>query len=147
MTIPSKALPKTITVTVPIKFEQKGGRKIVLSPTPHARPSPRHENSLIKALARAYRWRQAIEDGRYSSITELAAAEGINQSYVCRILRLTLLAPTIVHAILDGTQPRTLQLDDLIKPHSTEWNVQIRVILNMGVQPQRTPSGKTQSRR
>lgn len=129
MTIPSKALPKTITVTVPIKFEQKGGRKIVLSPTPHALPSPRHENSLIKALARAYRWRRAIEDGPYSSITELAAAEGINQSYVCRILRLTLLAPAIVNAILNGTQPRTLQLDGLLKPLPVEWVEQARLLL------------------
>jgi hypothetical protein len=129
MTIPSKALPKTITVTVPIKFEQKGGRKIVLSPTPHALPSPRHENSLIKALARAYRWRQAIEDGRFSSITELAAAERINQSYVCRILRLTLLAPAIVNAILNGTQPRALQLDALLKPLPVEWDEQARLLL------------------
>jgi hypothetical protein len=129
MTIPSKILPKTITVTVPIRFERKGGRKIVLSPTPLAFPKPRRENSLIKALARAYRWRQAIEDGRYSSITELAAAEGINQSYVCRILRLTLLAPAIVNAILNGTQPRPLQLDDLIKPLPGDWDVQTRLIL------------------
>ena len=129
MTTPSKALPRTITVTVPIKFEQKGGRKIVLSPTPHALPSPRKENSLIKALARAYRWRQAIENGRYSSITELAAAEGINQSYVCRILRLTLLAPAIVNAILNGTQRRTLQLDDVTTPLPQDWDGQIRLIL------------------
>ena len=129
MTIPSKALPKTITVTVPIKFEQKGGRKIVLSPTPYAPATPRHENSLIKAIARAYRWRQSIESGRYSSITELAAAEEINQSYVCRILRLTLLAPAIVSAILNGTQPRTLQLDDLIKPLPRDWDTQTRLIL------------------
>ena len=128
MTIPSKALPKTITVTVPIKFEQKGGRKIVLSPTPHALPSPRHENSLIKALARAYRWRTLIEDGEYASITELAKAESINESYACRLLRLTLLAPSVVIAILDGSQPNDMTLATLMRPMPPDWGAQCKIV-------------------
>lgn len=67
-----------------------------------APPQSRVDNALVKAVARAHRWKRLIESGRYASLTELAEAERINRSYLCRILRLTLLAPDIVGAILDG---------------------------------------------
>ena len=79
---------------------------------------------LIKALARAHRWETKLESGEYASVTELAAAEKVNQSYLCRILRLTLLAPDIVERILDGRQPATLELKDLSKPFPALWSEQ-----------------------
>jgi hypothetical protein len=79
---------------------------------------------MVKAIARAHRWRQLIESGEYASITELAAAEKINQSYVCRILRLTLLAPKIVEAILGGRQRVGMDLAMLIKPFPIDWRRQ-----------------------
>ncbi len=102
----TQRLPKTITVTVPLRFERRGGRKVVISPAAYAPPPARYDNALIKALARAFRWRRMIESGDYSSITELAKAEKINQSYACRLLRLTLLAPHIVEAIEDEKSSR-----------------------------------------
>jgi hypothetical protein len=69
---------------------------------------------MVKAIARAYRWRNMLEHREYASITELAAAEAINQSYVCRVLRLTLLSPALVEAILDGRHPSRLQLRTLL---------------------------------
>lgn len=124
-----QGLPKTITVTVPLHFERRGGRKVVISPVPYTPPPPRHDNALIKALARAFRWRRMIESGDYPSITELAKAEKINQSYACRLLRLTLLAPAIVEAILDGTQQEGLQLANLLRPTSIEWATQVQILL------------------
>ena len=97
----------TMTVTVPLAIRRRGGRKVVIAPegTAWAPPRTRVDSALVKALARAFRWRRMLEDGRYASVTELAEAEKINQSYLCRVLRLTLLAPDIVEAILDGRRP------------------------------------------
>ncbi len=77
--------------------------------------------SLVKALARAFRWKRMLGDRRYGSVAELAAAEKLNASYVSRILRLTLLAPDIVEAILDGRQPVNMTLPVLMGPFPVEW--------------------------
>ncbi|NDG50016.1 MAG: hypothetical protein EBY30_13495 [Rhodospirillales bacterium] len=79
---------------------------------------------MVKALARAFRWRRMLETGRYGTIDELAAAEKINSSYVSRLLRLTLLAPDIVEAILDGRQPEEITLPGLMEPFPVEWERQ-----------------------
>jgi len=83
------------------------------------------DTTLVKALARAFRWRRMLETGRYGTIVELAAAENINSSYVSRLLRLTLLAPDIVEAILDGRQREGMTLPGLMEPFPAEWGRQI----------------------
>jgi len=116
-----------LVISIPVTFEQRGGRKQIVVPAGSADWQPRAsrcENSLINALAKAHRWRRLIETGKYSSAAELSRAEGINESYLCRVLRLTLLAPDIVEAILDGRQPRTLELQTLLKPLPSDWNAQ-----------------------
>jgi hypothetical protein len=118
---------KTLTIRVPITVRKRGGRKVVVLPesAPGGDGSPRRvSNTLVKALARAFRWRRMLETGRYGTITELAAAEKINASYVTRVLRLTLLAPDIVEAILDGRQTDNVTLPMLMQPFSVEWQVQ-----------------------
>ena len=82
------------------------------------------DSALVKAVVRAHRWRQLIESGKYASSAELAKAEKVNDSYLSRILRLTLLAPDIIEAILTGRQPSTLQLDELLKPLPAAWDQQ-----------------------
>lgn len=114
-------LPRTITVTVPIRFERRGGRKTLISPVPYTPPPPKYDNALVKAIARAHRWRRLIENDDYPSITELAKAEKVNQPYACRVLRLTLLAPGIVEMILNGRHPRELQLSQLLQPLPPDW--------------------------
>jgi hypothetical protein len=117
-----------LTVRVPLAVrKQRGGRKLVLTPGGMAsRGASAADNTLVKALARAFRWRRMMETGRYSTIDELAAAEKINSSYVSRLLRLTLLAPSIVEAILDGRQPDEMALPGLMEPFPVEWNRQQR---------------------
>ena len=81
--------------------------------------SPRIDPALVKALARAHRWKRMLESGRHGSLTELAEAEKINRSYLCRILRLTLLAPDVVQAIVDGR--RTMQMAEMMERFPVEW--------------------------
>jgi hypothetical protein len=106
-----------LTVRVPLAVRKpRGGRKLVLMPGGMAhRGASAGDTTLVKALARAFRWRRVMEAGRYGTIDEMAAdemaaAEKINPSYVFRLLRLTLLAPEIVEAILDGRQPEWMTL-------------------------------------
>jgi hypothetical protein len=116
-----------LVLSIPVSFLQRGGRKQIVVPPGAADWQPRAnrcENSLINALAKAHLWRRLIETGKYTSAAELSRAEGINESYLCRVLRLTLLAPDIVEAILDGRQPRTLELQSLLKPLPPDWGTQ-----------------------
>ena len=116
----------TATVSITVSFLQRGGRKQILSPagtTPWS-PAARIDSALVKAVVRAHRWRQMLESGRYASSAELAKAEKVNDSYLSRIQRLTLIAPDITEAILAGRQPSTLQLDELLKPLPAAWERQ-----------------------
>lgn len=111
-----------LTVRVPLVIRKRGGRKLVKTPGSTMNRGPSGANStLVKALARAFRWRRMMETGRYGTIDELAAAEKINSSYVSRLLRLTLLAPDIVEAILDSRQPEGVTLPALMRPFHVEW--------------------------
>ena len=85
---------------------------------------------MVKAIARAFRWRRLLEEGQYGSVVELAEAEKINKSYVSRVLRLSLLAPPIIEAILNGRQPPTLGLPVLLEPLPVEWEAQRKRLMN-----------------
>jgi hypothetical protein len=115
---------RTATVSIPITFLQRAGRKQILSPSGAAPWSPRVDTALVKAVVRAHRWRQMLEGGEYASSADLAKVEKVNDSYLSRILRLTLIAPDITEAVLAGRQPCTLQLDDLLKPLPGAWSRQ-----------------------
>jgi hypothetical protein len=82
------------------------------------------DNAMVKALARAFRWRRMLDEGAHATVEDLAKAKGVASSYVSRVLRLTLLAPGIVEAILDGRQPAELQLDVLLAGFPLEWERQ-----------------------
>jgi hypothetical protein len=116
----------TITVRVPLAIRKRGGRRQVVTPAGATAWAPRPakvESTLVKALARAFRWRKLLEDGVYITIEELARAEKINVSYVSRVLRLTLLAPDIVERILDGAA-NELSLPWLFGPLPVAWQAQ-----------------------
>jgi hypothetical protein len=116
----------TITVFVPMAWRRRGGRKVIVAPPgcDDWAPPPKIDDALVKALARAHRWRRMLEGGAYGTLAEMADAERISRSYVCRILRLTLLAPDIVERILDGRP--TAGLSQLLKPFPVEWEEQRR---------------------
>jgi hypothetical protein len=85
------------------------------------RPDHKADNTLVKALARAFRWKRILESGEFATTAELAKSEGIAPSYMTRVLRLTLLAPDIVEAILDGKQGPEVTLARALEPFPVEW--------------------------
>jgi hypothetical protein len=118
---------RTIVVSIPISFRRQGGRKKVMTPShaPSWSPPPtRVDGTIVKALVRAHRWRNMLEANLFASVRELAKAEKINESYVCRVLRLTLLSPALTEAILNGRQPDGLDLARLLKSLPSEWDKQ-----------------------
>lgn len=119
---------RTVTIRIPISIRRRGGRKLVLAPygtNVTTAPIRRHvDSAMVKAIARAFRWREMLESREYSTIREIAMAEKINESYVGRVLRLTLLAPEIIERMLKGQQPCRLQLDHLMKGFPVEWQAQ-----------------------
>ena len=121
----NRPVPSTLSVRIPFAIRKRGGRKLVITRDGEThRPRPRVDSALVKALARAHRWQRLLESGECASITELAAAEKIDRSYLCRVLRLTLLAPEIVEAIMDGRQPEDVTLPALMKGFAVEWEGQ-----------------------
>ncbi|MGC9457779.1 MAG: LacI family transcriptional regulator [Halothiobacillaceae bacterium] len=116
-------VPETVTLHVPFRVVKRGGRKEMRLPEGAAQPR-RTDSTLVKALARAFRWKRMLESGEYATIAELAEREGIAPSYMTRVLRLTLLAPDIVEAILDGQQAQELTLARLLEPFPVEWDLQ-----------------------
>jgi hypothetical protein len=113
---------RTLIIRVPMPPRRGGARKFVVGPGGIAWTGRRVvvDNTIVKALGRAYRWKAMLESGEYASMTELAQAEKINLSYLCRVLRLTLLAPDITETLLDGKRSG-LQLGDLLGPIPLIW--------------------------
>jgi hypothetical protein len=114
----------SITVRVPLAIRRRPGRKAVVTPAddrPALTTTGRAEPALMKALARAFRYQRMLDEGRYASISKMAAAEKIERGYLGTLLRLTLLAPDVIEVILDGRQPDGMTLPRLIEPLPTCW--------------------------
>lgn len=116
----------SITVRVPMAIRHRPGRKTVVTPmtdgvAPVTTPA---DPALVKALARAFRYQRMLDQGRYASITEMAAAERLERGYLGSLLRLTLLAPDLVSAILDGRQPEGLTFAVLDGGVPAGWDAQ-----------------------
>ncbi|WP_246765358.1 hypothetical protein [Aminobacter sp. SR38] len=117
------------SVAIADGFLEAGGREQVIVPNGVSSWVParaRIDNTMVKAIARGFRWRKFLESGVYGTVEEIAVAEKINPSYVSRVLRLTLLAPDLVEAILDGRQSANITLAALMKPFPVEWEKQLR---------------------
>src|ERR687898_420111 len=119
---------ETLTIRIPMRLQRCDGRKLIMTPEGAAvpTPKPRRDETLVKALVRAHRWRRRIESGRAKSITDLAEQEGVTVAYVCRLLPLTCLAPDVVEAILDGRQPKGLRLAEVLGNGPLVWEEQRR---------------------
>jgi hypothetical protein len=109
--------------------QRPGGRKRIVAPdgsaiVPSSKPQP--DGTLLKALARAWRWQKLLDEGVYTSVSEIGDAEGISKSYVSRILRLALLAPDIVEVILEGRANHALVLERLERRLPVSWKEQVR---------------------
>jgi hypothetical protein len=135
----------TLVVRIPMRLQRRGGRKRIVAPdgseiAPTTKPQP--DGTLVKALARAWRRQRMLDEGRYSSVSEISEAKGINKSYVSRILRLALLAPDIVEAILAGRSHQTLMLERLARSLPASWEGQRECLLPQA-KPGRGPTPLT----
>ena len=119
----STPIPETVTLHVPFRIVKRGGKKEMQLPEGAAH-SRRTDNTLVKALARAFRWKRMLESGEFATIAELAEREGIAPSYMTRVLRLTLLAPDIVEGILDGKHGPEVTLARALEPFPERWEMQ-----------------------
>jgi hypothetical protein len=128
---------RTVTVRVPIAIRRRGGRKLVVAPdgihVTAALVSRHIDSTVVKAIARAFRWREMLESGTFATIRDLAKGEAIDEVYLGRVLRLTLLAPAIVEAVLGGKQMAFLELHDLLKPFPLEWDRQLDTANESGI--------------
>lgn len=113
-------IPETVTLHVPFRVVKRGGRK-EMQLLDGFRPDRKADNTLVKALARAFRWKRMLESGEFATIAELAEREGIATSYMTRILRLTQLEPGIIEAVLDGRQGDAVKLARLMDPFPISW--------------------------
>jgi hypothetical protein len=115
-----------------MRFQRRGGRKRIVAPdgrelAPSSKPQP--DGTLVKALARAWRWQRMLDDGVYASVSDIGETENISTSYVSRILRLALLAPDIVELTLEGRADEALMLEQLQRPLPASWEEQRELIL------------------
>lgn len=117
---------------IPMSFRPRGGRTVIVLPDGSrgvVRREATIDNTMIKVIARGFRWQRLLYDGTYATIEDLAGAEKINPSYVSRILRLAYLSPVVVQAILDGKHPAWLTMRHLLEPFPTDWKQQEKKLL------------------
>ena len=123
---------EVISIDIPMTFKKRGGRKIIVLPDgAHGHPEQKAtiDNTMVKSIARAFRWQRLLENGTYSCLDDIARSEKISASFLSRYYRLALLAPDIVEAILDGRQPAHVTLKDLMCPFPVAWDRQRALFL------------------
>ena len=120
----SKPVPETVTVHIPLRLVKRGGRKEMQLPD-GASCQRKMDNTFIKALAHAFRWKRMLDSGEFATIAELAEREGIAPTYMTRVMRLTLLSPDFVQVILDRTQGPDVTLARLLEPFPMDWRQQL----------------------
>jgi hypothetical protein len=115
-----------LVIDIPMQMKKRGGRRCIIVPERLQTADTKHDysESLALAITRAHRWKELIDSGKFASISELAQAIGMDASYAARIYRLTLLAPDIIEAILDGNEPEGLSMRILSQPIPLDWHEQ-----------------------
>ncbi|NDD14683.1 MAG: hypothetical protein EB072_19070 [Betaproteobacteria bacterium] len=117
---------------IPMSFRPRSGKTVIVLPDGSrgvVRREATIDNTMIKVIARGFRWQRLLYDGTYATIEDLSAAERINPSYVSRILRVAYLSPVVVQAILDGKHPVWLTMRHLLEPFPTDWKQQEKKFL------------------
>ncbi len=118
-----------ICVRVPMTLKRRSGRKEIVVPDglQHSEDTgPDYHEALVIAISRAHRWKRLLDEGRYASIIEMAQALKMDRHHMARMLRLTLLAPDIIEAILAGNEPDGFSMNQLTSEIPMIWNAQIK---------------------
>ncbi len=121
---------KILSIVVPVNFKRRQSRKTIVSPTGKNIKAitnvegPKQDHVFVSSLIKAFDWQEKLDSGKYETPKELAEKEDIEPTHMYRIMRLTLLAPDIIQTIMDGTQPRALTLQDVIRGFPISWREQ-----------------------
>lgn len=123
-------LPNRVITEIPMRFRRHGGKTVVIHPdggrvVEHS--MARTDQTLIKVIARAFRWERLLRNGTYATLDEIAKAEKISPSYVSRVIRITLLAPEIITAVLDARHPPTFTMREVLNPFPVHWDEQLKI--------------------
>jgi len=120
-----------LTIRLPVHFKRRSGRKMIIAPRgmlalPHEKDlrASKPDQSFVNALVKAFQWQELIDQGVCASPKDVAKRENAEVTHVYRLMRLTMLAPDIVEAILDGKQPRTLTLQNVVRGFPISWREQ-----------------------
>jgi DNA invertase Pin-like site-specific DNA recombinase len=102
-----------IVRSVPLRFRRRGVEMKLVIDSPGTSP-PRVDPVLLKTVARAHRWFEALASGQATSVAELAKRDGVNDRYIRSLMHLAFLAPQVVEAIIQGCQPADLTAKALV---------------------------------
>ena len=131
----TKLSASATTTEIPMTFRIFGGKTAIVLPDGSraiARQEATIDSTMVKIIARAFRWQRLLDDGTYATIDDMAASEKISPSYVSRVVRLALLSPEIVETILDGRQPAHLTMKNLLERFPVDWAEQREHFLSSG---------------
>ena len=131
-----------IRLFVPFSIKRRGGAAMVIIPRDKT-ASAYFDNTMIKAFARAYQWQVWLKTGKYRNLNHLCDTQRIGIKYARQLYQLNLIAPQIIEAIIKGTQPRSLCLQDFMrKSIPVLWEEQLVLFGFRQIKKQTTlPSG------
>lgn len=131
-----------ITTFVPFHFKKRGVKKVIVGPEGVSQPvsvtaspvlAPEQDQPLLKAMGRGIYWQHLIDNGVVDNTMEIAEREGIHRSTINELLRLALLAPDIVQAAYEGTLPRAVSLEAILRAKvPMSWDEQRKLIASLG---------------
>lgn len=131
-----------ITTFVPFHFKKRGVKKVIVGPDGVSQPvsvtaspvlAPEQDQPLLKAMGRGIYWQQLLDTGAVDTTPEIAEREGIHRSTINELLRLALLAPDIIQAAYDGTLPRAVSLEAILRAKvPLDWDEQRWLIASLG---------------
>ena len=132
-TISVNAALDTLHIRIPMQFSRRSSRKMIVGPdgkTISEMIDAKADNTdytFISALGKAFSWQRMLDEGKYESPKDLAEKEKVEVTHMYRVMRLTLLAPDIIEAVLNGKQPRTLTLQNVVRGFPISWQEQRKV--------------------
>ena len=123
----------TLHIRIPMQFSRRSSRKMIVGPNGENidamadTQEDKTDYTFISALGKAFSWQRMLDDGKYETPKELAKKENVEVTHMYRVMRLTLLTPDIIEAVLNGTQPRTLTLQNVVRGFPVSWQEQRKV--------------------
>ncbi len=116
---------ETIRVVIPLSIRKRNGRPKILPPDDHcAREGRTHDPHVLRAVARAWKWRRQIESGAVSTIQDIAEAENVSDRFVGRMIRLAYLAPSVLEALVIARRPLAIPINNLMTVAELPWDGQ-----------------------